>query len=84
MVIFTYNLKPINMKNLREKYENARAFLKAGKRKEASTLLNFGIYQLASATLEGVPHDQVVEGATVDRWKERFWFELEANDLLEG
>jgi hypothetical protein len=83
MVIFTYNLKPINMKNLREKYENARAFLKAGKREEASTLLNFGIYQLASATLEGVPHDQVVEGATVDRWKERFWFELEANDLLE-
>lgn len=72
------------MKHLREKYDNARKFLKEGKREEAATLLNFGIYQLANATLEGVPQDQVVEGATVDRWKERFWFELEANNLLEG
>ena len=72
------------MKNLREKYDNARAFLKAGKRQEASDLLNLGILQLAEATLEGVPQDTVVEGATIDRWKERFWFELEANNLMEA
>ncbi len=72
------------MKNLREKYDNARAFLKAGKRQEASDLLNLGILQLAEATLEGAPQDTVVEGATIDRWKERFWFELEANDLMEA
>ena len=72
------------MKNLREKYDGARAFLKAGKRQEASDLLNFGILQLAEATLEGVPQDTMVEGATIDRWKERFWFELEANNLMEA
>jgi hypothetical protein len=33
-----YNLKTNSMKNLREKYDNARAFLKAGKREEASDL----------------------------------------------
>ena len=72
------------MKNLREKYDNARAFLKAGKRQEASDLLNLGILQLAESTLEGVPQDTVVEGATIDRGKERFWFELEVNDLMEA
>jgi len=72
------------MKNLREKYDSARKLLKEGKREEASELLNFGIYQLAFATLNGVPHDRMVEGATIERWKERFWFELESNDLMEG
>ena len=71
------------MKNLREKYDNARKFLKEGKRQEASDLLNFGIYQLANACLQGIPQNTVVEGATIDRWKERFWFELESHDLLE-
>jgi hypothetical protein len=31
-------------------------------------------------TQEGVVN---TEGATVDRWKERFWFELESNNLME-
>jgi hypothetical protein len=72
------------MKNLREKYDNARKFLKEGKRQEASDLLNLGILQLAESTLEGVPQDTIVEGASIDRWKERFWFELESHDLLEA
>lgn len=72
------------MKNLREKYDNARKLLKEGKREEASEILNFGILKLAESTLEGIPQDTVVEGATIDRWKERFWFELESHDLLEA
>jgi hypothetical protein len=59
---------------------NAKDALMRGNREGASDLLNFGILKLAELTLDGTSH---VEGASVDRWKERFWYELESNNLME-
>jgi hypothetical protein len=51
-----------------------------GNKAVASDNLNRGIIVLSRLTQEGVAN---TEGASVDRWKERFWFELEVNDLIE-
>jgi lysophospholipid acyltransferase (LPLAT)-like uncharacterized protein len=66
--------------NVKELMINAKTALVMGNKKVASENLNTGILILAKMTQEGVTN---TEGATVDRWKERFWFELEANDLME-
>lgn len=66
--------------NVKELMMNAKAALAKGNKEIASDNLNTGIVVLARMTQEGVTH---TEGATVDRWKERFWFELESNDLME-
>ncbi len=59
---------------------NAKEALLKGNVKIASDNLNKGIIALSQLTLEGIDR---TEGTTVDRWKERFWFELESNDLME-
>ena len=61
--------------------ERAKAALLDGDKATAANNLNAGIGILGKLTLEGVGH---VDGTSVDRWKERFWFQLEENDLLEG
>ncbi len=66
--------------NVKELMMNAKASLTKGHTQEAKDFLNIGILVLARLTQEGVVN---TEGATVDRWKERFWFELESNDLME-
>jgi hypothetical protein len=66
--------------NVKELMMNAKAALAKGNKEIASDNLNTGILVLARMTQEGVTN---TEGATVDRWKERFWFELEVNDLIE-
>jgi hypothetical protein len=66
--------------NVKELMMNAKEALSKGNKKIASNNLNIGIVVLARLTQEGVKN---TEGATVDRWKERFWFELEVNDLIE-
>ena len=66
--------------NVKELMMNAKEALSKGNKKIASNNLNIGIVVLARLTQEGVVN---TEGATVDRWKERFWFELEVNDLIE-
>lgn len=66
--------------NVKELMMNAKEALSKGNNKVASDNLNIGIVVLARLTQEGVKN---TEGATVDRWKERFWFELEVNDLIE-
>jgi hypothetical protein len=68
------------MTNVKELMMNAKAALAKGNKEIASDNLNIGILILARMTQEGVTN---TEGATVDRWKERFWFELESNDLME-
>jgi hypothetical protein len=68
------------MTNVKELMMNAKAALAKGNKEIASDNLNTGILILARMTQEGVT---TTEGATVDRWKERFWFELESNDLME-
>jgi hypothetical protein len=68
------------MTNVKELMMNAKAALAKGNKEIASDNLNTGILILARMTQEGVTN---TEGATVDRWKERFWFELESNDLME-
>jgi len=68
------------MTNVKELMMNAKAALAKGNKGVASEALNTGIIVLSRLTLEGTSH---TEGASVDRWKERFWFELESNDLIE-
>ena len=68
------------MTNVKELMMNAKAALAKGNKEIASDNLNTGILILARMTQEGVTN---TEGASVDRWKERFWFELESNDLME-
>ena len=68
------------MTNVKELMINAKAALMMGNKRIASENLNTGILVLARMTQEGVTN---TEGASVDRWKERFWFELESNDLME-
>lgn len=66
--------------NVKELMMNAKEALLKGNKEIASENLNTGILVLARMTQEGVVN---TEGATVDRWKERFWFELESNELME-
>lgn len=66
--------------NVAKLMENAKAALLTGNTEAAADNLNKGIGLLGKLTLEGI---QSVDGASVDRWKERFWFQLETNDLLE-
>ena len=66
--------------NVKELMMNAKAALVMGNKVVASDNLNRGIIVLSRLTQEGVAN---TEGASVDRWKERFWFELEVNDLIE-
>lgn len=68
------------MTNVKELMMNAKAALAKGNKGVASEALNTGIIILSRLTLEGTSR---TEGASVDRWKERFWFELESNDLIE-
>jgi hypothetical protein len=68
------------MMNVAELMLNAKEALAKGNRKIASDNLNKGLVCLSRLTLEGTKR---TEGTTVDRWKERFWFELESNDLIE-
>lgn len=68
----------VSVKNLMVK---AKEELLKGNNKDAGNLLNMGIGYLGKLTMEGV---EVTDGATVDRWKERFWFQLEENGLLEA
>ena len=66
--------------NVKELMMNAKSALVMGNKKVASDNLNRGIIVLARMTQEGTLN---TEGASIDRWKERFWFELEVNDLIE-
>lgn len=66
--------------NVKELMLNAKTALVMGNKLVASDNLNTGILVLARMTQEGITN---TEGASVDRWKERFWFELETNDLME-
>ena len=66
--------------NVKELMMNAKTALVQGNKKVASDYLNMGIAILGRLTIEGTTN---VSGATTDRWKERFWFELETNDLME-
>jgi len=66
--------------NVAKLMENAKAAIEKGNLNVASNNLNRGIIALSQLTLEKVSH---VDGASVDRWKERFWFQLEVNNLLE-
>lgn len=66
--------------NVAKLMERAKAAILKGNLDVASENLNRGIIALSQLTLEKVSH---VDGASVDRWKERFWFQLETNDLIE-
>ena len=62
-------------------YKKIRRFLKDGRIEEAKELIEWGIVYLANATIQKV---QVIDKISVDLWKDRYWFELENNGLLEG
>ena len=66
--------------NVAKLMEKSREAILKGNLNIASENLNKGIIALSQLTLEGVSH---VDGASVDRWKERFWFQLETNNLIE-
>ena len=66
--------------NVAKLMEKSREAILKGNLNIASENLNKGIIALSQLTLEGVSH---VDGASVDRWKERFWFQLEENNLIE-
>ena len=61
-------------------YAKIRNFLKEGKFEEARELLDWGIMYLATATTNNV---QVIDKISVDLWKDRYWLELENNNLIE-
>jgi hypothetical protein len=61
-------------------YTKIRNFLKEGKFEEARELLDWGIMYLATATTNNV---QVIDKISVDLWKDRYWLELENNNLIE-
>ena len=71
-------MKKVSVKEL---MENAKASLMNNDKEGAANFLNKGIGILGTLTMRGV---EATDGASVDRWKERFWFQLEVNDLLEG
>jgi hypothetical protein len=62
-------------------YKKIRMFLKDGRIEEAKELIEWGLVYLANATIQKV---QVIDKISVDLWKDRYWFELENNGLLEG
>jgi hypothetical protein len=68
------------MVNVKQIMENAKAALVKGEKEAAADFLNKGIGLLGNLTQKGV---EKVDGASIDRWKERFWFQLEENELLE-
>ena len=68
------------MVNVKEIMASAKAALVNGEKEAAADFLNKGIGALGTMTQRGVER---VDGASVDRWKERFWFQLEENELLE-
>lgn len=68
------------MVNVKEIMASAKAALVNGEKEAASDFLNKGIGLLGTLTQRGVDK---VDGASVDRWKERFWFQLEENELLD-
>jgi hypothetical protein len=68
------------MKNVAQLMTNAKEALAKGNLEIASDNLNKGIGILSKLTIEGVER---IDDATVDRWKERFWFVLETNELME-
>ena len=68
------------MVNVKQIMESAKAALVKGEREAAADFLNKGIGLLGNLTQKGV---EKVDGASIDRWKERFWFQLEENQLLE-
>jgi hypothetical protein len=68
------------MVNVKQIMESAKAALVKGEREAAADFLNKGIGLLGNLTQKGV---EKVDGASIDRWKERFWFQLEDNQLLE-
>ena len=68
------------MVNVKEIMASAKAALVKGEKEAAADFLNKGIGLLGSMTLRGVDK---VDGASIDRWKERFWFQLEENQLLD-
>jgi len=68
------------MVNVKEIMKNAKVCLEKGEREMAADFLNKGIGLLGTLTQRGI---EKVDGATVDRWKERFWFQVEENGLLE-
>lgn len=63
---------------------SAKECLIKGDTKTAAEQLNRGIAHLGQLTLDGYHGTECwIEGASIDRWKERFWYELEENGLLE-
>ena len=68
------------MVNVKQIMESAKAALVNGEKEAAADLLNKGIGLLGTLTQRGVER---VDGTSIDRWKERFWFQLEENELLE-
>ena len=70
----------MNNLNVKQLMINSKEALSKGNLKVASDNLNKGIIVLSRLTQEGVVN---TEGTTVDRWKERFWFQLESNNLIE-
>jgi hypothetical protein len=68
------------MVNVKRIMESAKAALVKGEKEVAADFLNKGIGLLGTLTQRGV---EKVDGASVDRWKERFWFQLEENELIE-
>ncbi len=59
---------------------SAMVALEKAEKQAAADFLNKGIGLLGTLTQRGVDK---VNGASIDRWKERFWFQLEENQLLE-
>ena len=68
------------MVNVKEIMASAKVSLQKGEKEAAADFLNKGIGLLGTLTQRGVDK---VNGASIDRWKERFWFQLEENQLLE-
>jgi hypothetical protein len=64
---------------LKEKYKLGRKYLKEGKSELADRMFDLCIVHLSKATING---EEVIDGASLDRWKVRVWTQIEKAGFL--
>lgn len=64
---------------LKEKYKLGRKHLKEGNLQLADRMFDLCIVHLSKATING---EDIIDGASLDRWKIRVWTQIEKAGLL--
>ena len=62
--------------------DKAKSFYKLGDKDKARDYCDMGIAHLAFLKEDGANGDDIIEGSTINLWLERFWQQLENNNLM--